>query len=233
MYILVFVIVLITVLYRLTEKMKEVFTPNVRFYTRQETEEFLIADEDGYVDSLTPMDLNKRNVQSKDDYIENIKESAKDFTDFEKKIIEESVIEAQEYLEELESVFIETELISSLNWNFSITENGQYEMGLPHTRSDVIFLTSEVIRNEKFVNTLIHEKIHVYQRVHKNLFQEALRKNGYEVIGRRDERKDLRSNPDLDEFMYMKHDKIYVGKGRDEHPNEEIAYNLEKFVYIE
>ena len=212
--------------------MKEVFTPNIRFYTRLETEEFLIADEDGYIDSLTPMDLNKRNVQSKDDYIENIKESAKDFTDFEKKVIEESVIEAQEYLEELKSKFIETNLISSLNWNFSITENGQYEMGLPHTRLDVIFLTPEVIRNANFVNTLIHEKIHVYQRVYKKKFQKVLKDNGYEIIGRREERKDLRSNPDLDEFMYMKNDKKYSGRGRDEHPNEEIAYDLEKKLYI-
>ena len=103
-----------------------------------------------------------------------------------------------------------------------------YEMGLPHTRSDIIFMTPGELNGRNLAKLLVHEKIHVYQRVYKRRFQNALKTNGYEIVGMRKERKDLHSNPDLDEYIWSKDDEIYDQKGSKEHPNEEIADILQK-----
>ena len=56
-------------------------------------------------------------------------------------------------------------------------ENYEYENGLPHTRSNIIFLSDKMIPETEtpdFINTLIHEKIHVYQRQNESIIDNVL-----------------------------------------------------------
>ena len=78
------------------------------------------------------------------------------------------------------------ELIN-IKWIFECTDNNdkkQYEEGLPHTRENIIFLTKSIIKNneENLINTLIHEKIHIYQRNNKNIFDILNNMNGFVKI---------------------------------------------------
>ena len=228
----VFIILLLLVISQLQRNISELFFPQVKFLTDLETKTIILNDEDGYINGLTNDDLVKRGVTSIEEYIQKISSSPMNFTNEEKDIIEDSVTKAQIFFEELKDHFIDSKLISNMNWNFGLTIDEEYEMGLPHTRYDVIFLTPSHIKRKDIVKLLIHEKIHVYQRKYKKMFQEKLLENGYEIIGERKKRKDLRSNPDLDEYVYKKGDKIYDKLGIYEHPNEEISYAIEKKIIV-
>ena len=229
---LVLFILLFLVALKLKDFMSKIFTPNIYFLNKNETEKFILDDKDKYLENLTPMDLSMRKFQSLDEYRKIIPKVVLDFTDVQKVILNDSIKEAQIALESLNNPYIDTPLISSIDWNIAITYGKNYEMGLPHTRGEIIFVTTDDIEREDIVKLLIHEKVHIYQRKYKRMFQKKLKENGYEVVGDRRERKDLRSNPDLDEYIYAKGDKVYKGRGGDEHPNEEIAYDIEKIYNI-
>ena len=209
----------------------ESFTPKIIFLKSSDVTKLLMEDSDGYVSSLSPMDLNKRGVQSVEEYKNIISESTLDFNVDEKKILTKCIIESQTYIEKINNKFINTSNLSSLDWKLALTGGDVYELGLAHTRNDVIFLTPTIIKSKRLVNTLIHEKIHVYQKQHKESFQKALLDNGYKIVDERRRRKDLRSNPDLDEYIYSFNNRVYDdGTGMYEHPNEKIAYQLEKNI---
>ena len=209
----------------------EHFSTKINFLTKEDTISLLTSDSDKYFQSLSPMDLNARKVQNIQEYLEISLESVSDFTDSEKGIIEKNVMFAQEIIKNINSEIVDNQLLLNLPWNFALTIGKDYELGLAHTRNDTIFLTPDIVRKENLYSTLIHEKIHVYQKEYKEKFQKDLLNNGYSIYAQRSTRKDLRSNPDLDEYIWEKNGKIYQDQeGKYEHPNEEIAYTLEKNI---
>lgn len=155
-------------------------------------------------------------------------------------------------------------MLPSIEWRFSILQDG-LEGGMPHTHADMICLPlnvlSEVMDPSKHtvtVQMLIHEKLHVLQRLRKDVTQQWISDQGYKILM---ERAQLplsistyaRSNPDLDEFIYVRPNKcatVFVldadptslSKTRPvcvslehnpddmleqyEHPNEMMAYKL-------
>lgn len=134
-----------------------------------------------------------------------------------------------------------------------------YENGLPHTRKNVIFLSNYVLTNDEdeLIKILIHEKIHVYQRNNEDIFKNIIVKMGYieltdEMISNNTELikqiKYKRSNPDINKKLYKKisTNKISIctykndtpsgitdvsGDYYEEHPYEEIAYELSEYIY--
>jgi ABC-type sugar transport system permease subunit len=134
-----------------------------------------------------------------------------------------------------------------------------YESGLPHTRKNVIFLSNNVLTNDEdeLVKILIHEKIHVFQRNNEDIFKNIIVKMGYieltdEMISDNAELikqiKYKRSNPDINKKLYKNilTNKISIctykndtpsgisdvsGDYYDEHPYEEIAYELSEYIY--
>lgn len=225
--IIIFVLILIFISFRLHGKTVELFQSEIQYLSKEETGHFLSLDEDEYIRNLKPMDLLHRNAESNEKYLERAIKSSLDFSDEQKQLIDNSIRKAQERLLMKESKYIENDLIVGMNWKISLTD-GSYELGLPHTRSDIIFLTPKVIKRKDLVDVLIHEKVHIYQRRYKEKFKKVLLENGYTIVNNRNNRDDLRSNPDLDEFVYEKDGNVYdEPKGIFEHPNEEIAYAME------
>jgi hypothetical protein len=91
----------------------------------------------------------------------------------------------------------------------------------------------------------MHEKVHVFQRWFKELCRVIYAQQGFQIIGKRVGFRDpeIRSNPDLDEFVYSQHGtpcyvRYVVAEGMRrgmrrtetvgpcEHPNEWMAYSL-------
>ena len=135
--------------------------------------------------------------------------------------------------------------LEQLPWVFAKTSGSAYEDGLPHTRAPhVIFVSSStlLLRDKALAKTLLHEKIHVYQRLHPEKTAAAIVGAGYTKTRRL--RRDvplIRANPDLDEWIYMDPKKremalVYncdtpdsindVAEG-EEHPYEAMAYEWE------
>lgn len=221
---------------------------DVTFYDEKETTEFLLRDSDNYVRNFTIYDLMARKVDSKDEYIKKISQCSKNFSQQQKDIIKTACSQADNFFSNYNNILNGKE-ISKIPWVFCLTYNNnyEYENGFPHTRENIIFIPDKIIPNTvtiDLVNTLIHEKIHVYQRYNKDIMDVILNNMGYEITTEYNPKK--RANPDLDYNTYYDRNKgvllqCYYNSDRPnsisdvtctdnnniyEHPYELIAYKI-------
>jgi hypothetical protein len=140
---------------------------------------------------------------------------------------------------------VNEDLLKNLPWIFIKTNSKAYEDGLPHTRGpNVICLSTQTLRskNDVLARTLLHEKIHIYQRIYPIHTADAIKAAGYNKTNiKRTSILLARANPDLDEWIYEdtnKNPMIFVynsatpsgindisdSNGVQEHPYETMAY---------
>jgi hypothetical protein len=79
---------------------------------------------------------------------------------------------------------------------------------LPHTRENVILLSKNVLKNDalNLTNTLLHEKIHIYQRYNPEIFDTIIKEMGLHELERKHfkQAKYIRSNPDTNNKIYYR-----------------------------
>lgn len=170
----------------------------VTFMTAQEVQRFLVSDEDGYVNSFTPMDLHARKVSSKTEYVERISSAATDVAEAHKTKIRSLAHAADVYL-----IQAGYHKLAAMPWKIAVTSNAVYENGYPHTRKNIIFLSTNELDSIDLGRTLVHEKVHVYQRMYPDDMQTHLRENNYKPWKLRKDEPYARSNPDLDDWIYI------------------------------
>lgn len=239
-----------------------------QFFSKEETSMFVMRDRDEYIQRMTAPDLFARNCIVSREYKELAAKSAVDFEPHEKMAIKRMIVECDVFfntLNDLKGIHdncygaIHGYDIVNIPWVFAKTT--LYEQGFPHTRENVIFVGPSFIPTTIFYkdvfaicSTLIHEKIHVYQRLYSDRFTKWLFEMGYQKMMKRNWSPLTRSNPDLDSWMYrhptgkIMHnnynsltplgisdvssvDEGLVGSMY-EHPNEEIAYKIAN-IYTE
>ena len=174
---------------------------NVVIMTASQTAEFLAADEDGYVHrQLSPYDLIARDVPTAAAYIQRIRASAHDPTSKERQILRTAIDTVDAYLAQSQHV---PAGLKSAPWVIAVTSGRAYENGYPHTRRHVIFVTDDIIRSNTLASTLLHEKVHIYQRMNPQDVDTWIRQRGFRKVGPRSNERLARANPDLDEFIYV------------------------------
>ena len=250
------------------------FTENskhIYFMTYKETSNFLTTDNDRYVRDFSELDLHARNVKTYMEYIENIEDTAISFSDEEKKLLIKCANNADKYFKketykELKyGKHINGDDIANIKWIFANTYTNhfnnvikEYEEGLPHTRENIIFVSKNVLKYDELnlTNTLIHEKIHIYQRYSSKLFDKIIREMGLLELDKKSFKyaKYIRSNPDTNNKIYYDNvdnnidnnnimvymyrndspnginDVIHNNYSR-EHPYEKIAYEIAENFY--
>jgi len=228
-------------------KRKEAFRcgGNVKFVHIKTAKDFIEKDKDGYIQNMSLQDLRARNVKTITEYIEKSTADIIPFSQYQKQLIYKNLEIVNDYLQRSRHYFIDPLLLQKIPWKFVLTK-GYYEQGLPHTRGPFIFLSLDFFKTsqKEQIITLIHEKIHLYQRKYKNTFQEKLLNNNYKIYGLRKDYPNSRANPDLDEYIYIHplnyvmvatytsmypkniHDIQIDTPPHKEHPNEEIAYTI-------
>lgn len=129
--------------------------------------------------------------------------SYEEFTDLDKNILIKVVDEANKLLSKYPN-------LQQLEWKFAKVSDA-IENGLPHTMSDMIILNKNVMKQteRELVKTIIHEKVHVYQRLNASSCNKWINQVGFVVLSSSDFstlNKDVlnmrRSNPDLDKNTY-------------------------------
>jgi len=193
--------------------------PRIRFMTYKDTANFLAKDNDRYVRNLTELDLHARNVKTHIDYLNNIDDTTISFTEDEKKLLVKCANNADKYL--MDEKFAELKYgkhldgkeIAGIKWVFANTYANyskdvikEYEQGLPHTRENIILLSKNVLKYDELnlTSTLIHEKIHIYQRYNPELFDKIIKEMGLKELDKKSFRhaKYIRSNPDTNNKLY-------------------------------
>ena len=101
---------------------------------------------------------------------------------------------------------INTALLKNLPWIFVKTTAQAYEDGLPHTRGpNVICLSTQTLHTKNTVlkRTMLHEKVHIYQRVYPEQTASVIKAAGYhKTTTPRNTIPLIRANPDLDKWIY-------------------------------
>jgi len=178
---------------------------DIKFLTDIETQKFLLNDEDWYVRNLTIYDIYARKVRSKKEYFDKITKGARNFTKQDKGILLSCINEANIFLRNLRYKNINCIDIAMIPWKLALTNGEDYESGFPHTRKDIIFISTDLLnRNmEDITSTLIHEKVHIYQRQNKGRMEETIEHMGFELIEIPYENLKLRrANPDITSEIY-------------------------------
>lgn len=108
--------------------------------------------------------------------------------------------------------------LNEIPWKFAKTTT-KIEEGMPHTHSDTIFLSEDFFktRNSDSTNiiTLIHEKLHIYQRVHKQKTFELYNDYNFSRVTQKNINL-RRANPDLDSFDYNYKGNIFFSEYTDD-----------------
>jgi hypothetical protein len=190
-------------------------------------------DHDGYIKTLNKQDLRDRNCKTQSEYKLKYINNIIEFTLLQKESIKKYVHQASEFLRTVRSPFISNHIMK-IPWVFARTTM-LLETGHPHTRHGVIFLPENSLDRPdiNIVRTLVHEKIHVYQKMYRDRFVHSLLHNGYTIIGRMSNTARM-SNPDADDRIYRHPSGRIMRWKRDgdlndalfEHPNELIAYTV-------
>ncbi len=190
---LVIVCVVASMKYRQAFTNQNAVVTQVYFLSANETRNFLKEDSDDYVRKMTKVDLYARKAKNAKDYIDRIQQHALDFTETEKEMI-------QIMAEDIDAAFPH---LAHTPWKLAKMHGSHYEDGMPHTRKDIIFVTDHVLQTPNLKNTLLHEKVHVFQRLNPILMERYMAQEQYRKFKHRTEEPLLRANPDLDDWIYI------------------------------
>lgn len=188
--------------------------PKIHFMTKGETKNFLKHDRDKFITGLDELNLTARGVKIPETYIKITSKSATSFTDEEKLELTKAINIACDKLDdtgakELKRYGIDKKKMWEMlqNWTLAKTKDRVLEMGMPHTREDIIFLSEYYMAKnshsiDNLVRTLIHEFIHIYQRKNENEYHAFLKDHEWEIHPYNEN--DKRINPDLDENVWKR-----------------------------
>ena len=227
LYLLIFSIICI-ILYILSSPI------NIIFLNNKELSDILIKDYDNFYKNLSTINLQLRNINNKDEYLYNIENHLYTPTKKEKKIIKNAIYKAENKLKNKHYMGFNYNKIQKSPWVIGCSIGENYEFGYPHTRNNIIILNYNNIYDKDLYKTLIHERIHVYQKLFPKDMNKFLKYFGFEKI----KRKDIShlDNPDTNNYIYKKNDFIFECNIIDnnlhytnlssqyEHPYEYMAY---------
>ena len=265
-YILILIIILILIhlyFFKTTETFDD---PKNYILDKFELTDILINDYDNYYATFNETDLKVRNSESIKEYKYKIKNSPVTISDEEKKIIINTIYKIKEIFNNYNNIGFNGKKANIMNIYIGIIDGTNYEEGFPHTRSapndmqingilsqnnNFIIIPKYLINKHNLITVLIHEMVHIYQKVYPEDIQFYLdtynfKKYSYRSVSASISHNETRANPDIDKYVYSNSnnellycnysdnaksimDVIYfpINNETNEHPFEMMAYNIE------
>ncbi len=235
--------------YKVVEGYANGMDANIYYLTKDEVMDLIEKDYDNYFNSFTIYDLEARDIKTIDEYKTLIKNNLGDINGEKRLRLSRLMEEADKRMSKIKLEYFDGKKAKEIPWRIGYIKNNTYEDGLPHTRSNVVFVSDKVIGydDENLIGTLVHEKVHIYQRLYPEEMDKYKRMKNYKIWRRRDTNDRIRANPDTDMYIYKNgEDKImkseYVEGARgveevvtypkneqsSEHPNETMAIEIER-----
>jgi len=205
----------------------------IEFLSKEKLLELIVNDPDKYYKTFFKLDLDVRNVDTISEYKEKIKESVCEFTKKQQYKIIKYILQIDQQLQKIKLDWFDGKKASLIPWKIGCIKGKLYEYGLPHTRCDVIIISKY---QENLYETLLHEKVHIYQKKYKKEMKKYL--SLFTKIKKREEKDRIRANPDIDQWIYKNYKSVYVKnpqtiqdvKRKNEHPFETMAEIIENFL---
>jgi hypothetical protein len=224
---------------------------NGYYMNKEELYEYLIKDNDNYFKNFSNIDMKVRNVNNIEEYYQKIKQSCSNIDKPTQTFLNKCITIANNRLNNYKCIGFDGAKCANIIWNIGIIKDRLYEEGYPHTRYNVIIIPSRSLNNkDSLINTLIHEKIHVYQKMYPNDIEQYLEANGFTKYKLRSTFNNTRSNPDMDEWIYKnKNNEIMMAEynndpksimdvhikpnntSKYEHPFEYMAYHITSDIH--
>jgi len=179
------------------------------FLPPNEAVKFITDDTDGYHRRFHREDLYARGVATIDEYSERIRSSGciGTFSTEEMQRIRAACRAADEFIGGYAEPWFDGNRCRRMTWYIVCVDGSEYENGLPHTRGHIIFFPRRYLYSKStasYTRTLIHEKVHVYQKTVPQDTRTYLTAHGFEVVGHRLSVRGslVRANSDTDDFVY-------------------------------
>jgi hypothetical protein len=230
----------------------EIIDSKIIFISKDDLFQILKNNNDNYYNTFYNNDFKTRNITNIENYINFIQKSASDFNDDEKEKILKCIKTVNKVFKNIKLDWFDGIKANLLNWKFGCVSGKLYENGLPHTRNDIIIISKEDINNnseKKLTKTLLHEKIHIYQKIYNDDVEKYIKKNNFYKFKKRSFTDNIRANPDLDNWIYKDENNILykalynddpesiedityfpINNQSHEHPFEKMAIEMEKYL---
>jgi len=129
--------------------------------------DILINDYDNYYTTFNETDLKVRNVNSIEEYKYKIKNSPVTISDEEKNIIINTIYKIKKIFNNYDNIGFTGKKANIMNIYIGIIDGTNYEEGFPHTRENkFIIIPKYLINKHNLITVLIHEMVHIYQKVY-------------------------------------------------------------------
>jgi len=189
-----------------------------------------------YYNNMDDNNIKLRRITDLNVFLNNLHKCFYNCNEYEKYILNNAIYIAHKKLSTINCHGFYPYKLNNIPWKIGFSYMYDYEFGLPHTHSDIIILNKDNIYEDDLVTILMHERIHVYQRLFPEDIEEYLLYNNFERIAKKTEKD--RVNPDTDEYIYSHNGTIFECKidnnkikctknnSKYEHPFEYMAYTL-------
>jgi len=197
MYLLYISLILIIIYYLSKEK------KTGKIITKKIGIRYILNDKDNYFKSFSVKDLQVRNVATTNEYKLIGIRSIVDGNTTHEKIINKVCKIVDHKLKCINEKWFDYAKCKRIPWKFCLFIGYDYEEGLPHTRQDIIFINEKDIKfDRKLINTIIHERIHIYQKRYPSSLTIYLDEKNMSKYKVRKETDKIRANPDINEWIY-------------------------------
>ena len=238
--------------------MIESYNNQIIFYKKQNLYKILEKDEDHYFKSFSYTDLKVRKITDIQDYFKILENSLCDPDQIIINKIKDYILEIKKkvnyYIKNKSNEFeyVNLNKFNNIPWKIGFVNTNNYENGLPHTRGNIIILNKNKLMlnsDMKNMKTLIHEQIHIYQKMYPLELDYYLKSKKFTKVKKKTQYDNIRANPDLDNYIYKdKENNIYKAvynknpnsiediiyypydKQFYEHPNERMAIEFESIL---
>lgn len=166
-----------------------VYFPNKKYVTN-------IINLSPYFDNLSKEDMMARH-RNDNNYRKYFLDNVKELTDIEKNKIISIIYEIEKKLMKM-NVFNNVNMNNYINIDWKIIKvSNNVENSFPHTHGDIIVLPEWIFESSILFNTLIHEKMHIYQRLYEKDHDKLLKTMGFDKIDKNIKLHLKQSNPDV------------------------------------
>jgi hypothetical protein len=183
--------------------------PEIEILDKETTAKIIKSNKE-YFNSMHSNDYKVRQITKIEDYYEAIDNSVIDISDKEKSILKEMIDKADNKINGINLKWFDGKKANQLKWKIGFIQGRMYEYGLPHTIKDTIILNrNNLLDGKDLINTLVHEKVHIYQKAYPEDVKLYLEINRFIPIKEREEKDNIRANPDINNIIYKRDNIIY------------------------